>query len=271
LEKSEKMLEGRRVVVTRARRHAGELVQALEVLGAEVLLLPMIEASLPETWEPLDRALKQLSQFDAVVFVSKIAVNETYKRAQRLRLADELRGPSVGLIAAVGPGTAQAATEHGLRVGHVATDRTGEGLARELGDKLAGRRVLMPRGNRGDERLPNALREAGANVTEVVVYKTVLPETPDPVILSRIRSGDVDAIVFASPSALTNLSEFIEARELAALSSDTQFAAIGPTTAKALRNAGIRVEIEASEPTTAGLVEAIANYYRPQESEARHG
>lgn len=269
MEKHEQPLTGRSLVITRAPEHAAKLAQALAALGTEVILLPMIAARGPDTWEPLDKALKQLSQFDAIVFVSKTAVNTTYKRAQCLRLHDELRGPSVGLIAAVGPGTAQAATERGLRVGYVAKGHTGEALARELGEKLAGRRVLLPRGDRGDERLPKALRDAGANVTEVVAYKTVLPEPPDPLILNRIRRGDVDAIVFASPSALTNLSEFIEAGELAALSSEMQFAAIGPTTAKALRKAGIRVEIEASEPTTAGLVEAIADYYRRQESPTR--
>jgi uroporphyrinogen-III synthase len=119
--------------------------------------------------------------------------------------------------------------------------------------------------------LPKALREAGANVTEIVAYRTAAPDSLDPKILKSICDAEVDAIVFASPSAFRFLSECVGAAELAELSTRVQFAALGPTTARALREEGMRVEIEASQSSAAGLADSIAKYYQRQHSTARPG
>ena len=145
---------------------------------------------------------------------------------------------------------------------YVAKNHTGESLARELAEKLRGKRVLLPRSDRADDRLPSVLREAGAEVTEVVAYRTAAPKTLDPQTLQRVRNAEVDAIIFASPSAFHNLQRWIPTTELAALSQRVQFAAIGPTTARALREAGAQIEIEASDASPAALADAIASYYQ---------
>jgi uroporphyrinogen-III synthase len=108
----------------------------------------------------------------------------------------------------------------------------------------------------------NSLQEAGAEVTSVIAYRTAAPETLDPKILARILGGEVDVIAFASPSAFHNLSAAMGSNsELAGLSSRVRFAAIGPTTARAMREAGAAVEIEASEASAAGLADALAKYF----------
>jgi uroporphyrinogen III methyltransferase/synthase len=168
--------------------------------------------------------------------------------------------------AAVAPGTAEAASKEGFRVDYVAKNHTGESLARELAGELLGKRVLLPRSDRADDRLPSALRAAGAEVIEVIAYRTAAPEAIDPHMLQRVRNAEVEAIIFASPSAFHNLQSWIPGAELAALSQRVQFAAIGPTTARALREAQVQVEIEASDASPATLADAIASYYhgRPQ-------
>ena len=144
---------------------------------------------------------------------------------------------------------------------YVAQNHTGEALVRELASELCGRRVLLPRSDRVDDRLPAALRAVGAQVTEAVAYRTAAPEYLDPRVLERVRGGEVDAIIFASPSAFLNLCRWITANELAELSRRVQFAAIGATTAGALRAAGVHVEIEAPEASASALANAIANHY----------
>jgi uroporphyrinogen-III synthase len=134
---------------------------------------------------------------------------------------------------------------------------------------IGNRKILLPRSDRADDRLPTALREAGADVTEIVAYRTAAPNTLDPQILKRIRDAEVDAIVFASPSAFRFLSKCIGTADLAELSNRVQFAAIGPTTARALRENGARVEIEANESSAAGLADSIAKFYQRQNSTAR--
>ena len=85
--------------------------------------------------------------------------------------------------------------------------------------------------------------------------------------MERVLSGEVDVISFASPSAFHSFEEQAGASALRELSERVAFAAIGPVTAAALREAGMRVAIEAAESTAAGLAEAIVNYY----AESRRG
>ena len=134
---------------------------------------------------------------------------------------------------------------------------------------LAGRRVFLPRSDRAGDHLAVALREGGAQVTDVVAYRTVAPEAPDQAALDRIRAAEIDVTIFASPSAFHNLDGFLGAGELAKLAEHVQFAAIGPTTAKAMRESGVRVHIEAEEASAAGLADAIAKYYHEQPGHAR--
>lgn len=264
-----KPLAGRRLAITRAPKHAREMVRALELLGAEVLLLPTVDFAPPEDWRGLDDALRKLTSFDAVLFLSRNAVRYVLSRCRELGIDCESSPSRKYMIAAVGAGTAREIASQGWCADFIAEGQTGEALVRELGDRLAEKKVLLPRSNRGDERLSKALRSAGAHVTEVVAYRTVVPQTIDQRLLASIRGGDVDAVIFASPSAFHIFSDCLGAEEVAKLSGRIQFAAIGPTTANAIRNAGARVEIEAVEPSTEGLAKAVMMYYQRQAAKVR--
>ena len=257
---AEKPLAGKRIVVTRAAEQAGELAAALETLGGEVLSLPTILVVPPTDWGSLDEQLRKLTTFDAVLFLSRNAVRYVAQRSRELGVQWELADSARPFVATVGAATREAAVSEGLRVDYVAKGETAELLAHELRRRLAGRTVLLPRGDRGDDRLPIMLREAGAGVTEVVAYRTICPEL-DRHILGRFRDSDVDAIIFSSPSTFYNLSQAIPIDELARLSKSVRFAAIGPTTARALRESGVTVSIEAAQPSSEGLAIAIAGYF----------
>lgn len=261
-------LAGKRVVLTRAPEQSHALTEALESLGAEVILFPTVGFAPPHDWQELDEALRKLDGFDAILFVSQNAVRYLFERCRNLGIKAEAVGAPGRLIATVGPATGEAVGAEGVRVTYVAEESTGEGLARELRGFLHGRKVLLPRSDRSDDRLPKALRDAGAHVTEVVAYRTTAPEKIDPDILTRLRSREIDAIVFASPSAYHNLSACVGEAEIASISQHVQFAAIGPTTARAIRDAGSRVEIEAEEASASGLARAIADFFERQASSA---
>jgi uroporphyrinogen-III synthase len=222
-------------------------------MGADVTSLPVIAFAPPDDWQALDNALRRLKDFDTILFLSRNAVRYLFQRCRQLGIKCEALGSANRFIAAVGPATAEEVANEGWRVNFVAENHTGEALVRELRDRLEGRNVLLPRSDRGDERVPSALREAGANVTGVIAYRTVVPEQLDPAILSRIRGCEVDAIVFASPSAFANLSDSIGRDAMKALSERVHFAAIGPTTAHAIRNSGARVGAEVSDAAEIGI------------------
>jgi uroporphyrinogen-III synthase len=262
LASTEKPLAGKRVVVTRAPEQAQDLVRALERLGAQVLLLPTVAFAPLEDWRKLDEELQRLDWFDAVLFLSRNAVRYIFDRCAQLGIKLEMLQSPKRVIAAVGPGTADEITARGLQVDYMSKGRTGDALVRELRQSLKGRKVLLPRSDRGDDSLLDSLQEAGAEVTSVIAYRTAAPETLDPKILARIRGWEVDVIAFASPSAFRNLSTAMGSNsDIAGLSSHIRFAAIGPTTARVMREAGVPVEIEASEASAAGLADALAKYF----------
>jgi len=251
-------------VVTRAPEQAGELICELEQMGAEVLILPTVSFAPPSDWQPLDSALRAIGEFDWILLTSQNAVRFLAQRIRELKLDVKSMQPRKPSIAAVGLATAQAASEAGFQVDYTAKVRSGENLAQELHASLRNGRVLLPRSDRADDRLPNLLRGAGARVTEVVAYRTAVPKTLDTRIVDRVQREEVDAIVFASPSAYHNLSDVIGGEQLAELSARVDFAAIGPTTARALRGGGVRVAIEANESSAAGLADGIAKHYQRQ-------
>jgi uroporphyrinogen III methyltransferase / synthase len=262
-------LAGRRLILTRAPEQAQEWIGTFQELGAEVILLPMVFFAPPEGWEEVDRELRRLSIFDAILFLSKNAVRSIFDRCAELGIESGTLQASGRFLGAVGPATAQALTEKGIRVDYVAAKRNGESLARELGPSLAGRRVFVPRSNQGDERLSDTLREVGAEVTEVIAYRTVEPADVDPAVVALARRGEVDAMIFASPSAFRNFARAVGRTELIQISKGVSFAAIGRTTADAIRSSGARSPVESEDPSASGIARALVEHFRQPSTSAR--
>jgi uroporphyrinogen-III synthase/uroporphyrinogen III methyltransferase/synthase len=256
--KSSGALSGKLIVVTRAPEQAGELARLLEAHGAEVLLCPLVAFGPPPETAALDSALRRLGEFDWLVFSSQNAVRFFEERRRELEVALVWGRPRV---AAVGPATAQAAREFGYCVEHVAGQATGMALAAELNAKIAGKSVLLPRSDRARPDLPEALRAAGAEVIDVVTYLTIPAGQGEEEALARIRAGEVDAIILASPSAFERLAEQLGGAALEALTARVALAAIGPVTAAAIRQAGLPVAVVPRNPSAASFVEALAAHF----------
>ncbi len=257
-------LEGKRVVVTRAAEQAKDFVAELERLGAEVMVMPMVSSADPEDCLPLDGALRALASFDWIVFTSQNAVRYFAKRCGALGIERIAPSTTKAKVAAVGPATAQAAQQEGIRVDFTAGRFRGTALAEELGVKVSGKRILIPRSDRAGNELPAALRAVGAEVSDVIAYRTLAPAATNGELWAR-GMLETDVIAFASPSAFHHFAESqgIELLQdrMHSPRSHTKLAAIGPTTAAAIREAGLAVEIEAAESTSAGLAAAIAKYF----------
>lgn len=261
----DKPLSGKRIVVTRAPEQAGELIRDLEHLGAEVIRAPAVAFGVPDDSLALDHALHELGRFGWVLFTSQNAVRFTALRLKQLGLPAVIQR-----IAAVGPATAEAARQEGFHVDCVATHHTAHSLAGELRDSIATHTVFLPRSDRADPELVEALRESGASVTDAIAYRTMAPVAPATAVLREIRAGEFDVAVFSSPSAFQNMDGFLGAGTLAKLGENVRYAAIGPTTARAMRACGVRVHIEAEEASSAGLAEAIVKYFYEHSASSRH-
>jgi uroporphyrinogen-III synthase len=248
-------LDGRIVVVTRARGQHQELAGLLEAEGAVPLLFPTIAFRPARDLTALDAALRDVHHYDWLVFTSANAVSHVWDRFAALGGATM---PPTVRIAAVGPATARALAERGSPVSAVPDAHRGSALAGALGD-LAGRRVLLPRADIGRDETLDALRAAGAEVVAVTAYHTV-PAEPDAAGLAALRSG-VDAVTFTSPSTVHNFVALLS-DEAALLLRRTTVACIGPTTADAVTALGLAPPLMAPTATASSLVAALAGHFR---------
>jgi uroporphyrinogen-III synthase/uroporphyrinogen III methyltransferase/synthase len=249
------------VAVTRGKGGEDGLSARLRELGAEVLEFPSIALAPPASWEPLDEALRDLSRFDWVAFASVNAVEQTVARMEDLGLP--LAGLAGLRLAAVGPATAEALRGAVRTPDLVPQVSSGEGLGAALRLAARGRRILVPRAAEGRQELMEILAEAGAEVTAPPAYRTVPvpPETLAPLgyLLER---GLVDAVTFASPSALRSVAAALGGR--ARLLAGVCLAAIGPTTAEAIRSLGFAVGAQPAQPGAAALADAVAAALGPR-------
>lgn len=250
-------LRGRRVVLTRTERDAEEMARELAGLGAEPLIFPAVEVIAPRDPGPMERAARALADHDWVVFTSRNAV-ERFARAVVEAHGDcqTFAGRS---IAAIGPATAAALLPFGLRADLVPQDHVGEGLAEELIAELGAnpRRILLPRARSAREVLPEALRARGHEVCVVPVYETRAPSGDRVAELAgRLERGEVDAIVFASSSAVEHVVAALGLRGRELLAS-TRSVSIGPATSHTLYRHGLTVAGEAVPHTGSGLLAAV--------------
>ncbi|HEV2750504.1 MAG TPA: uroporphyrinogen-III synthase [Gemmatimonadales bacterium] len=249
--------------MTRAREQAGELMRELEALGADVVSAPTIRIEALQDQEPLRRALTRLAQYRWVVFTSQNAVQVVCDRLETWGLS--LRDFTGRRIAAIGPATAEALAARGIRVDVLPQGYVAESLVEALAsdEDLRGARVLIPRAEAARDALPEGLESRGAVVDVIPVYRT-LPALPDGASLAGdILAGRIDVVTFTASSTVRYFVESV-GPDVAA-SGRFRGAAIGPITAATAREYGIPVTIEAREYTTAGLVDALVQYFGGRE------
>jgi uroporphyrinogen III methyltransferase / synthase len=252
-------LFGKRVLVTRTRRQASALSKLLRREGAVPVELPALEMVPTATDEQLEAMAGSLAsrRYDWCLFTSTNAVDFVFDYLERS--GRDSRVFAGCKLAALGSATAAALATRGLRADLTASEFTSAGLLEAMPIDIGGARVLLPRAEGGSEELFGGLKVRGANVEEVVLYESAIPEAPDPEVLDTVREGRIDAVTFASSSSVRNL-QMLLGDDFARLK-NTVVACIGPVTAKTAREAGLDVKIEPSTHTIPALVEALKAYY----------
>jgi uroporphyrinogen III methyltransferase/synthase len=259
----ERPLFGRRVLVTRPREQAGELVHLLDSLGAEPIEASMIRIVPPEDFGPIDEALAHIEQFDWIVFSSANAVDAVVGRL--MASPQDVRALKGVRLCAVGRATAERLAHYSLKVDLMPAEYRAESLAQALVARgVRGVRVFLPRADIGREVLADELRKQGADVTEAVAYRTLMtdPEREgEPDIYRMLLDRKIDVVTFTSPSGVRNFVRTVGAEPAADLLSRTVVASIGPVTAEAAAHYKISSDIVPDQFTVPALVRAIVDHF----------
>jgi uroporphyrinogen-III synthase len=239
-----------RVLVTRAQEDA----QLLSFFLSRAELEPVVVPTIARKWRvpELAQAIREASPLDWIVLTSSTAVNV---------LGAASPHPDAGTkLAAVGSTTARRAEELGLPIDLMPAVFTREELIRTMGS-VEGQRILYPRADMAPSTVCDSLRAAGAQVTDVIAYTNTAPE------------GYAEELLMALPVSVTTLFSGSAARRVAAAIPAEQraqlgvIAAVGPSTAKAARAAGLEVGAVATPHTLAGVVELVRKIIGKQSGE----
>ncbi|HVM62977.1 MAG TPA: uroporphyrinogen-III C-methyltransferase [Verrucomicrobiae bacterium] len=250
-------LFGRRIVVTRSREQASELVRQLAELGADVLEIPTIRIAPPTSLAPLREAIDALGEYDWIVFTSPNGVDAFFR--QFFAQHKDLREIGPLKIAAIGAVTTQRLAELHLEVDLQPKEFTTEALLAEFKRSVSceNLKMLLPRADLADQRLARGLEDLGAIVDDLDAYQTV-PETTDRTgHRARLLSEGADIVTFTSSSTVTNFCNLVDVPALQKQFPQMRFVSIGPQTSQAAREKGLEVAIEAKVHTIPSMVEAI--------------
>jgi uroporphyrinogen III methyltransferase/synthase len=259
----DRVLSGRRIVVTRSHEQAAELIDMLEERGAEAIPAHAIRIAPPEDPGPLEAACRQAGSYNWIVFTSGNAVD--HFMTQLLAIGD-VRALHGVRLCAVGPSTGSRLQRYGLRVDLMPAEYRADAVVESLeaSGSLNGQRILLPRADIARERLAEELREAGAEVTEVVAYRTVPRASErghDHDIYRMLLDRQIDAVTFASASAVRNFVAMLGREQAADLLRTTVVASIGPVTAEAAQQLGIATNVMPERYTIPDLVDALVEHF----------
>ncbi len=257
-------LEGKKILVTRAKHQSLQLVGAIEDAGGFAVCFPMVEIQPPDSWSECDEAIRRLPTYDFIVFTSSNAVGKFFERTLIVdghNLAVIREKP----VYAVGDTTKRSLESHGCRVNDIPEKSTAGELGHLLLElDLRRKKILFPRGNLGSQAMIGLLRSSGAEIDDPIVYKTGKPDGTNLAPLKEmLLHGEIDAVTFFSPSSVKNFVELISAEILRTVA----IAVIGEVTAKAAEELGMNVDVISKDPSVESMVKSLRDYFASVQGE----
>lgn len=253
-------LMGLRIVITRSREQASELVKRLSDLGAECLECPTIKVVPPDDFKSLDMAIENLSDYDWLIFTSVNGVifffERLFAKGMDVRVLNNLH------TAVIGPATAKRLFDFGLKSDIIPESYRAESVVKAFAKvNIKGKKILLPRAKHARSVLPKELTKMGAVVDAITAYCTEAVQDNADLMLTRLKERTVDLITFTSSSTVKNFHDLLPPEDLDNLMKGVTIASIGPITAETARDLGFDVHIIAESFTIPGLCQAIEQHY----------
>lgn len=253
-------LQGRRIVVTRAESQAEGLVDKLRGLGADAVSIPVIAIRPVADSTLILEAMEQLRRHAGPAYA-------IFASANAVRLVGDAVGGSGALtpylagvtVGAIGPETSAALCMRGVVPEVAPTEFRAEAMAAAVAERgVGGARIWLPAAAGARDVLAVRLREAGAQIDALTLYRSVLPEAATAQLGRELDRGPVDAVAFTSGSTVHHFGKALAGRPFPA---GAIAACIGPVTADVARRVGFPVGVVAPQATSAALAAALGAHF----------
>ncbi|MCK5163579.1 MAG: uroporphyrinogen-III C-methyltransferase [Desulfobacula sp.] len=253
-------LFGKRIVITRARAQASDLVSMLTRLGAQCIEIPTIQIVPPKDLNPLKQCIKNINNYDWLIFTSVNGVKFFFDTL--FDMGGDVRALGHLKFACIGPVTKERLKDFGIISDILPETYRAESVIDAFSTvEIKDKKVLLPRAKTARTILPEELTNMGARVDEVTAYETRLNDDRKEELISLLKKNEIDAVTFTSSSTVSNFMSLLESKDAKKLLKNIVTACIGPITADTARALNIEPDIEAREYTIQGLVDSLLTYY----------
>jgi uroporphyrinogen III methyltransferase/synthase len=252
-----KPLFGRSIVVTRDADSNADFAAKIIAKGGNPIEFTTIKIKPLTQTNMFLRTLAKIAEYDWLILTSANGVTVLFDALQKLD--KDARVFASAKIAAIGSETAAKLSKFGIKADFVPNVFTSKELGKQLivFTNLKNKKILLLRSQLASNELCELLESTGAEVDNVPVYTTVTIKNKCSRLIEKIERGEIDWLTFASTSSVKAFFEQIPAELVN--SSNTRIASIGPVTSEQLKTLGLRVDAQAAEHTTDGLLAAIEN------------
>ncbi|RYL93864.1 uroporphyrinogen-III synthase [Sporolactobacillus sp. THM7-4] len=259
----EPLLKGKRVLVTRSVKQSASMCARITAYGGEAVNVPLMKYErVPLSPEERREWLTTVRRSDWIILTSQNSLKFFMEMIDR---PERLNGTR---IAAVGKKTQKALTEdYGLRVDFVPSRYTGHSLLESFRQGLIrAERVAVPIGSLSDTSWIEELKRLGIEAISKVLYETKPDLAQKNRLLKIVQSKTVDAITFASPSAVRFFTELLEEDVWRSAFKVCPVAVIGSTTARKLESLGHKPDVIPKQFTALDMIDALADYFKKRKS-----
>jgi len=257
-------LFGKKIVITRARAQASDLVSKLNKLGAQCIEIPTIKIAPPKDINPLKESIENINKYNWLVFTSvngvKSFFDTLFDMGKDVRVLGHLK------FACIGPVTKERLKDFGIISDILPETYRAESVVEAFSNfEIKDKKVLLPRAKKARTILPEELTKMGAKVDEVIAYETLLDDDKKEELVSFLENNEIDAVTFTSSSTVSNFMSQLEDKDVEKLLKNVVTASIGPITSDTARSLNIEPDIEALEYTIPGLVDSLLEFYKNKE------
>ena len=247
------------IVITRSSDQTESSVKKLESLGTKVIPFPTIAIKPIQDFNIFDSLANKLNEYNYIIFTSENSVAYSLQRLSELNISI----PGNLKVVCVGEKSAEKCEEYGIHVDIVPGDYSAKGVLNYFSDKdIKEKKFFIPSSAIAREELKTGLVAQDADVLQTPIHEVGLPNE-DQIRISKelLSAQSPDLFIFTSPSTFNNFVEILDIEEPKSYFGDYDVAVIGPTTASALEELGIEVDVVPEKFTMDSLIDSIINFY----------